>query len=89
MTLADGHLDITYDSGAGTAVWRTSRNEQQRLKPYTYEVGLVGTDRNDDAMHLDLEVTPSRAPVPLGASSHNGKITASARTIHTPTFKPA
>jgi predicted secreted hydrolase len=75
MTLADGHLGITYDSGAGTAVWRTSRDEQQRLMPYTYEVGLVGTDRDGDTMHLDLQVTPSRAPVPLGASSHNGKIT--------------
>jgi predicted secreted hydrolase len=75
MTLADGHLDITYDSGAGTAVWRTSRDDQQRLLPYTYEVGLVGTDRDGDTMHLDLQVTPSRAPVPLGASSHNGKIT--------------
>jgi predicted secreted hydrolase len=75
MTLADAHLDITYDSGAGTAVWRTSRDEQQRLMPYTYDVGLVGTDRDGDTMHLDLHVTPSRAPVPLGASSHNGKIT--------------
>ena len=75
MSLADGHLDITYDSGAGTVVWRTSRDEQQRLVPYSYDVGLVGTDRAGDTMHLDLHVTPSRAPVPLGASSHNGKIT--------------
>ena len=68
------HLDMTYDSGAGQAVWRTCRDEQHRLMPYTYDVSLVGTDPRGDAMGLDLYVTPSRAPVPLGAAAHNGKI---------------
>lgn len=75
MTLADGHLEITYDSGAGTAAWRTCRDERNQLMPYTYDVGLVGTDQSGDAMCLNLHVTPSRTPVPLGASTHNGKIT--------------
>jgi predicted secreted hydrolase len=75
MALADGHLDITYRSGAGPVVWRACRDERQRLMPYTYDVGLVGTDARGDAMRLDLHVTPSRAPVPLGASAHNGRIT--------------
>jgi predicted secreted hydrolase len=69
-----GHLDMTYDSGAGHVVWRTCRDEQQRLMPYTYDVGLVGTDPAGDAMRLDLHVTPSRAPVPLGGAAYNGKI---------------
>jgi predicted secreted hydrolase len=69
-----GHLDMTYDSGAGHVVWRTCRDEQQRLVPYTYDVGLVGTDPVGDAMRLDLHVTPSRAPVPLGGAAYNGKI---------------
>jgi len=55
-------------------VWRTCRDEHDRLVPYTYDLGLVGTDRAGDAMRLDLRVTPSRAPVPLGAAAHNGKI---------------
>jgi predicted secreted hydrolase len=75
MALADGYLDITYDSSAGTAVWRTCRDQQDRLMPYTYAVGFVGTDAAGDAMRLELHVTPSRAPVPLGADSFNGKIT--------------
>jgi predicted secreted hydrolase len=75
MSLAEGHLDITYDSGAGTTVWRTCRDEHDRLMPYTYDVSLVGADRAGDAMRLDLRVTPTRAPVPLGADSFNGKIT--------------
>ena len=74
MSLADGHLDITYDSGAGTAAWRTCRDTQNQLVPYTYDVSLVGTDQRGMAMRLDLHVTPSRAPVPLGAADHNGKI---------------
>src|SRR4029077_21048238 len=69
-----GHLDMTYDSGAGQAVWRTWRDEQHGLMPYTYYVGLVGTAAHGDAMRLDLHVTPSRAPVPLGAAAYNGKI---------------
>jgi predicted secreted hydrolase len=69
-----GHLDITYDSGAGHVVWRTCRDEQQQLTPYTYDVGLVGTDLAGEAMRLDLHVTPSRAPVPLGGAAYNGKI---------------
>jgi predicted secreted hydrolase len=74
MTFADGHLDLTYADGAGTAVWRTCRDEQDRLLPYTYDIELVGTDQTGAVMRLDLHVTPSRAPVPLGAAAYNGKI---------------
>jgi predicted secreted hydrolase len=74
LSVATGQLDLSYESGAGTAVWRTTRDEHQRLMPYTYDVGLVGTDAAGDAMRLDLHVTPSQAPVPLGADSFNGKI---------------
>ncbi|MDT7765029.1 MAG: hypothetical protein QOC63_4449 [Mycobacterium sp.] len=74
MTFADDQLEITYDSGAGTAAWRTCRDEQHRLMPYTYDVTFVGTDSAGAAMRLDLHVTPSRAPVPLGAAAYNGKI---------------
>ena len=74
MSVETGHLDLTYDSDAGQAVWRTCRDEQQRLMPYTYDISLVGTDARDDAMRLDLHVTPSRAPVPLGGSAYNGKV---------------
>jgi predicted secreted hydrolase len=74
MTFADDHLDLTYADAAGTAVWRTCRDEQDRLLPYTYDIELVGTDQTGAAMRLDLHVTPSRAPVPLGAAAYNGKI---------------
>jgi predicted secreted hydrolase len=74
MSFADDALEITYDSSAGTAAWRTCRDDQHRLMPYTYDVTFVGTDSTGAAMRLDLHVTPSRAPVPLGAAAYNGKI---------------
>jgi predicted secreted hydrolase len=74
LSAADGHLDMSYESSAGTAIWRTCRDEQDRLVPYTYDVEFVGTDRAGDPMGLNLHVTPSRAPVPLGAATYNGKI---------------
>jgi hypothetical protein len=74
LTMASGHLDINYHSTAGTASWTTSRNGDGELLPYTYRVSLVGTDQSDRPMRLDLAVTPTRAPTPVGASRYNGKI---------------
>jgi predicted secreted hydrolase len=74
LSVADGHLDLTYESSAGSTSWRTCRDEHDGLVPYAYDVHLVGTDHAGDAMRLDLRVTPSRAPVPLGAGNYNGKI---------------
>lgn len=75
LSVAEGHLSLTYDSAAGTATWRTCRDEHSQLVPYTYDVVLVGTDPDGGApMRLDLHVVPSRAPVPLGAAAYNGRI---------------
>jgi hypothetical protein len=35
LSVETGHLNMAYDSGAGQAVWRTCRDEQHRLMPYT------------------------------------------------------
>ena len=74
LTVGDEHLDMTYDSRAGTAVWRTCRDNAGDLLPYTYDVTFCGTDQHGDDMRLDLHVTPTRAPVPLGAAAYNGTI---------------
>lgn len=68
LSAAQGHLDIDYQSSAGAAVWRS------RGAPYTYDVALAGIDGAGKAMSLRLNVTPTRAPVPVGASVYNGKI---------------
>jgi predicted secreted hydrolase len=74
LAVADDHLDMTYASRAGAASWRTCRDEAGDLQPYTYDVSFCGTDQDGDEMLLNLHVTPSRAPVPLGAAAYNGVI---------------
>jgi predicted secreted hydrolase len=74
LSTASGHLDIRYDSSAGMVVWTTCRDDDGELLPYTYRVRLLGVDGAGQSMELDLTVTPTRAPVPVGASTHNGKI---------------
>ena len=74
LSMASGHLDLSYRSGAGTASWTTCRDADGELLPYTYRLSLVGQDQGGQPMRLDLTVTPTRAPTPVGASTYNGKI---------------
>ena len=62
LSTAQGHLDMTYESSAGAAVWRTCRDEQDRLIPYTYDVALVGTDPAGEPMRLRLHVDTDACP---------------------------
>jgi predicted secreted hydrolase len=73
LTATAGHLDMTYDGRAGRAQWVTRRDSSGQLVPYTYDVVLVGTDQSGKDMELRLGVTPTRAPVPVGASTYNGR----------------
>jgi len=74
LTMATGYLDISYQSSAGTASWTARRDADGELLPYTYTVNLVGEDHAGRSMRLDLAVTPTRAPTPVGASTYNGKM---------------
>lgn len=74
LSAAAGHLDLAYRSDAGTVSWTTCHDADGQLLPYTYRVSLVGTDQAGRLMRLDLAVTPTRAPTPVGASAYNGKI---------------
>lgn len=74
LSAAVGHLDIRYAASAGLVVWTTCRDDAGELLPYHYRLSLHGVDQNGQAMGLELTVTPTRPPVPVGASTHNGKI---------------
>ena len=74
LCAADGHLDISYDSDAGPATWTACRDNDGALLPCTYRVALVGTDQAGQTMDLRLDVSPTRAPVPVGADRYAGKI---------------
>ncbi|WP_163760569.1 lipocalin-like domain-containing protein [Mycobacterium botniense] len=74
LRAAAGHLDLRYEGTAGTASWTTCRGGDGELRPFTYRVSLTGVDQTGQPMNLELTVTPTRAPVPVGASAYNGKI---------------
>ena len=74
LAMALGYLEVSYHCSAGTASWTACRNGDGDLLPFTYRVSLVGEDHCGRSMRLDLAVTPTRAPTPVGASTYNGKI---------------
>jgi predicted secreted hydrolase len=74
LSMAARYLDLEFRSGAGTASWTTCRGGDGELQPYTYQVSLVGEDQAGQSMQLDLAVTATRAPTPVGASTYNGKM---------------
>jgi predicted secreted hydrolase len=76
LTSAEGHLDLRYESSAGTTTWTSCRDSAGELIPFAYDYAAVGRDNAGAAMELRLHLTPSRPPVPVGASVYNGKIVA-------------
>jgi predicted secreted hydrolase len=73
LSAATGHLQMTFDSRAGRSAWIARRDAEGRLLPYAYDVTLVGTDQSGAAMELRLDVSPTAPPVPVGASTYNGR----------------
>jgi predicted secreted hydrolase len=74
MSMAPGYLDIRYESSAGSVAWTACRADDGELQPYTYRVSLRGVDQAGQSMELDLDVSPTRAPVPVGADTCDGII---------------
>jgi predicted secreted hydrolase len=76
LTSAEGHLDLRYESSAGTTTWTACRDSAGELIPYTYDFAAFGREHDGAAMELRLRVTSTRPPVPVGGSTYNGKIVA-------------
>jgi predicted secreted hydrolase len=76
LTTAEGHLDLRYESSAGTTTWTTCRDDSGQLIPYTYDYAAFGRDKSGAAMELRLHLTPTRPPAPVGGPVHHGKIVA-------------
>jgi predicted secreted hydrolase len=74
LSTAAGYLDIRFDSDAGPATWTACRDDDGELLPCTYRVSLAGRDQAGETMGLDLDVSSTRAPIPVGAASYNGRI---------------
>jgi predicted secreted hydrolase len=73
MSAATGHLEMSFDSRAGRALWIARRDPDGQLVPFGYDVALVGIDQAGAEMQLRLETSATRAPVPVGASTYNGR----------------
>ncbi|MDT5177387.1 MAG: hypothetical protein QOJ95_1585 [Mycobacterium sp.] len=73
MSAATGHLDLSFDTRAGRSRWSARHDADGVAVPFGYDVTLAGIDQSDRAMELRLEVSPTRAPVPVGASTYNGR----------------
>lgn len=44
LTSADGHLDLRYESSAGTSTWTTRRDDGDQLVPFSYDFCALGCD---------------------------------------------
>jgi hypothetical protein len=73
VSAVTGHLELGFDSRAGQSRWTARRDDDGELVPFGYDVILMGVDQFGAAMELRLEVSPARAPVPVGASTYNGR----------------
>ena len=76
LPCAEGHLDLRYDSGAGTTTWTACRDESRRAGALHLRLRRFRPRHGGAAMELRLHLTPTRPPVPVGASVYNGKIVA-------------
>ncbi|GLP83652.1 secreted hydrolase [Mycobacterium antarcticum] len=73
MTATTGHLDMSFDSRAGQSSWTARRDADGQLVPFGYDVRLAGIDQAGATMELRLEVSATRAPVPVGANTYRGR----------------
>ena len=89
LTSAEGHLDLSYESSAGTATWTASRDDAGELLPYTYDYAAFGRDNDGAAMELRLHLhLPARRCRSARPCTTAGSSPAS-RTAPTPTSRPA
>lgn len=68
-----GHMDIAYESSAGTARW-TNRRTGDALLPFAYALSLPGVDHHGARMLLELDVDCARPPGPLGGRELGGEM---------------
>jgi predicted secreted hydrolase len=74
LSAAEGFLDLRYHGAAGPATWTACRDRHDELVAGTYRVNLAGRDQAGQTMQLELHVTSTRAPVPVGAARYGGRI---------------
>jgi len=72
LTVAAGHLDVAFTSREGPCRWTTRRRADGQLDPFAYHLVLHGRDAAGAVMQLELDVAPTKPPVPVGGEVHGG-----------------
>ena len=74
LSTAQGHLDMSLREQRRHSGVADVPRRAGALLPYTYDVALVGTDAAGQPMSCGCTSHPRVRPVPVGASTYNGKI---------------
>jgi hypothetical protein len=72
LSVARGHLDLSFQAAAGPCSWRTRRSSDGELLPFAYQLSVSGTDPQGKAMHLELEIDTRKPPMPVGGAEYVG-----------------
>jgi hypothetical protein len=72
LSVAKGHLDVTFASALGPCRWTTRRRADGSLEPFAYHLVLRGRDAEGREMGLDLDADPGKPPLPVGGAQYGG-----------------
>lgn len=72
LSVARGHLEVSFHSSIGPCSWRTRRTADGALVPFSYHLFLDGLDAAGRRMHLDLDVETHKPPMPVGGKEYGG-----------------
>src|SRR5438552_18948548 len=72
LSVARGHLDVSFQGDGGESYWRTRRDPSGALQPFAYELRAIGADAGGRAMRVDLEMDSRKPPLPVGGKEYGG-----------------
>ena len=72
LSVARGHLDVSFQGEGGESHWRTRRDPSGALQPFAYELRALGVDADGRVMRVDLEMDARKPPLPVGGKEYGG-----------------
>ena len=72
LSVARDLLDVTFQGDGGESRWRTRRDADGALVPFSYTLHAVGEDADGRAMELDLQMDAQKPPLPVGGKEYGG-----------------
>jgi hypothetical protein len=72
LSVAPGHLDVSFRGDRGETFWRTRRGADGALEAFSYALGAIGVDAAGRTMRLDLDLETRKPPLPVGGKEYGG-----------------